>query len=162
MVKDELVALGEEPGEPFVGVFGDGTYANTVNYVLLFGCNEDAPSLGPAVTIREDWPPGLMNENWEIEVAMHFEVDGETGSERDWTMTMDASESSVYYRPPPTVGVQITKALLTEGTRELFVWLNPEDPRIVQMIFSTEGLRDVAAPVLEHCGTEEQLALFGG
>lgn len=161
MVKDELTALGEEPGEPFVGVFGGGTYVNAVNYVLLFGCNEDGPDLGPTVTIREDWSLGFMNESWEIEVAMHYEIDGEAGWERDWTMTMDASESSIYYRPPPTVGVRITKALLTEGTRELFVWLNPEDPRIVQMIFSTAGLRGVAAPVLEHCGTEEQLALFG-
>ena len=59
-VKGDLTAMGLEPGEPFVGVFGGGTYDNVVAYALLFSCEEDGPSVGPTVMIREDWPLGFM------------------------------------------------------------------------------------------------------
>ena len=159
-VKGDLIAMGLEPGEPFVGVFGGGTYDNVVAYALLFSCEEDGPGVGPTVVIREDWPLGFMDEGWEIEVSIYYEVDGEPGEVQDWTMTMDVSQSSVYYEPPAAVRGRMLKAMLTDGTRELFVWLNPDDERVVQMVFSTEGFHDVAVPVLERCGTEEQLALI--
>ena len=91
-------------------------------------------------------------------MSIYYEVDGEPGEVQEWTMTMDVSQSSVYYEPPAVVRGRILEAMLTDGTRELFVWLNPDDERVVQMVFSTEGFRGVAAPVLERCGTKDQLA----
>ena len=130
-----------------------------IDYFLMVGCTKSQSVEGPFLMVREEWPPWFMAGDALAEVSAYYELDGEPGRVEGWTLNMDTATSSVYHVPPPDIGTRIIDAMLTDKTRELFIWIDPDnEEQVVQMVFSAEGFLDVAAPVLEHCGTEEQLA----
>ena len=144
-------------GKPSVAVNGNGTYAHFIDYALAVECKRD--ELGPVVSIREDWPDQSITQDFLIETPVYYEIDGEPGTTQDWVFSMESARSAVWHIPPFDVMDRIVATLLSGEAHELYVLFNPEKKdQVVEMTFNVSGFRDVAAPVLEHCGSPEQLA----